>query len=38
MSVTGDRVLTGSQHRETPDAFAGEEMGRNGQAAARSRR
>jgi hypothetical protein len=38
MFVIGDRVLTGWQGRETPEAVVGEEMGRNDQAAARGRR
>jgi hypothetical protein len=38
MLVIGNRVLTGLQDRETLEAVAGEEMGGNDQAAARSRR
>jgi predicted DsbA family dithiol-disulfide isomerase len=36
--VIGNQVLTGLQDRETLEAVVGEEMGRNDQAAARSRR
>jgi predicted DsbA family dithiol-disulfide isomerase len=38
MFVIGNQVLTGLQDRETLEAVVGEEMGRNDQAAARSRR
>jgi hypothetical protein len=38
MIVIGKRVLAGLQDRETPEAFVGEEMSRDDQAAARSRR